>query len=192
MLRKVIFVFAVSMLTSLSAGAADTFKIDPVHSSIVFKIKHFNASFVYGRFNDVEGKIVFDEANPAGSSVELDVKAESADTHNAARDEHIKKPDFLDSKQFPTISFKSSAVAKGRDADSFDISGDFTLHGVTKPVKVTFVKTGMGLDPKGNTHIGFEGSFTIKRSDYGINFMPDPKVLGDEIPLMIAIEAVKQ
>ena len=184
-------VVAVATIAGLSqVHAADTYKIDPVHSSILFKVKHLNVGNFYGRFNDVDGTIVFDEANPAGDSVNVEIKTESIDTHNEGREKHLKGADFFDAKQFPTMSFKSKSVEKGKDADSFDISGDFTLHGVTKPMKVTFVKTGAGADPKGGQHIGFEGAFAIKRSDYSMNFMQGP--LGDDISIIISIEAGKQ
>lgn len=183
-----IAMLALSALSS--AMAADTYKIEGVHTSVLFKAKHMNISWVWGRFNAVEGSVVFDEANPAGSSVEATVKADSVDTGEPKRDAHLKKPDFFDSTQFPTITFKSKSVEKGKDADTFDVTADFTLHGVTKPVKVTFTKTGQAADPKGNAHIGFEGAFTIKRTDYGMNFMVGP--VSDEIPITLDIDAVKQ
>lgn len=178
------------VLAVLIAGplaAADTYKIDGVHSTAIFRIKHMNTSYSYGRFNDISGKIVNDAANPAAGSVEIEIKADSIDTHNANRDGHLKSPDFLNTKQFPVITFKSKEIKKAGDA--LEVSGDFTLHGVTKPVTTKVVQTGTGKNPKGGELIGFETTFTIKRSDYGMNFMPGG--LGDVVQITFASEAVK-
>ena len=182
------------LATVLLAGiplvqAADTYKLDPVHSFVIFKIKHMNSSNTYGRFNEPTGTIVVDDANPAGSSVEVELKSDNVDTHEPKRDQHLKKADFFDAVQFPTITFKSKTVEKGKEEGALDITGDLTLHGVTKSIKVTFVKTGAMSDPKMGTHIGYEGTFTIKRSDYGMNFMP--AMIGDDVQLTVAVEAVK-
>ena len=172
------------------AHAADTYKLDPVHSFVIFKIKHFNTSNTYGRLNAPTGTVVVDEADPTKSTVEVEVKSDNVDTNEPKRDQHLKKADFFDAVQFPVITFKSKSVAKGKDEGSVDIDGEMTLHGVTKPVKVTFTKTGASSDPKMGTRIGYEGTFTIKRSDYGMNFMVGP--VGDDVQLTVAIEAAKQ
>ena len=124
-----------------AASAAETYKLDPVHSSVLFKAKHLNVADFYGRFNDFSGTVTFDNENPSKSSVNLEVKVESLDTHEAKRDQHLKSPDFFNAKQFPVIAFKSTKVEKA-GADSYKVTGDFTLHGVTKPVTVEFKKTG--------------------------------------------------
>ena len=182
------------LATVLLAGipmvqAADTYKIDSVHSFVIFKIKHFNTGNTYGRFNDPTGTIVVDDANPAGSSVEVEVKSDNVDTHEPKRDQHLKKADFLDAVQFPAITFKSKSVEKGKDEGALDVTGDLTLHGVTKSIKVTFLKTGASSDPKMGTRVGYEGTFTIKRADYGMNFMPG--AVGDDVQLTVAVEATK-
>jgi len=179
MSRFLVALFVV--IISFSTFAADTYNIDPVHSSANFKIKHMNVSNVYGRFNTVTGTIKFDDANLKDSSVSIEVKADSIDTNNAKRDQHVKGPDFLDAAQFATITFKSTAIEKG-EGDNYVVTGDFTLHGVTKSIKVTMTKVGAA-----NGKIGFDGLFSIKRSDYGIKYMPD--ALGDDIFLAIGVEA---
>jgi len=171
------------VLASLASAFAADYNVDPVHSSVIFKIKHMNVSNVYGRFNKVSGTIKFDDANLKDSSVSIEVKADSLDTNNEKRDQHAKGPDLLDAAQFATMTFKSTGVEKG-DGDKYVVSGDFTLHGVTKPIKITMTKIGAA-DGK----VGFDGEFTIKRGDYGIKFMP--QALGDDIVLYVGVEAAQ-
>ncbi len=173
---------------ALPARAADTYKIDAVHSSVVFSAMHLGITNFYGRFNDVSGDVVFDKENPAKSSVNVTVPVESLDTHNAKRDQHLKSPDFFNAKQFPVITFKSNAVAAS--GESYKVSGDFALHGVTKPITVEFKKLGEGKGMQGELRAGGEAKFTIKRSDYGMTFMPGG--VGDEITIVLSLEGVKQ
>src|SRR5437762_14145242 len=118
----------------LSANAADTFKVDPVHSFVLFSVQHLGIANTYGRFNDISGIVVFDRDNPSNSSVELSVPVESLDTNNAIRERSLKSPDFFNAKQFPTITFKSTKIEGS--GDTLKVSGDLTLRGVTKPLTV--------------------------------------------------------
>ena len=182
---------AVALLASVFGPAfAETtnYKIDPVHSTVLFKIQHFGAGNFYGRFNSFDGTVAFDDADPSKSSVNLNIKADSIDTANQKRDEHVKGPDFLNVAQFPAITFKSTAVKKVDDKN-FDLTGDVTLHGVTKPVTAKVEMIGKGKDPRGGERAGAEAKFTIKRSDFGISFMPGG--LGEEISVIAALEATK-
>lgn len=168
--------------------AADTYKIDPVHSSVVFGIMHLGVTNVYGRFNDISGTAVFDTEDPSKSSVDIEVKVESIDTDEPKRDQHLKSPDFFNAKQFPVMTFKSNKVeAKG---DNYTISGDFTLHGVTKPLTVDFKKGAVAKGMQGETRTGGETHFAIKRSDFGMKFMPD--AIGDEVKIVVSFEGIKQ
>ncbi|MEY2490022.1 MAG: hypothetical protein QOC70_1964 [Verrucomicrobiota bacterium] len=171
-----------------SANAADTFKVDPVHSFVLFSVQHFGVSNSYGRFNDISGTVVFDKDNPSKSSVELSVPVESLDTNNAKRDQSLKSPDYLNAKQFPTLKFKSTKVQGS--GDTLKVSGDFTLHGVTKPLTVDFKKVGEGKGLQGEARAGGETRFTIKRSDFGMNFMQG--AVGDEVTIILSLEGVKQ
>src|SRR3979411_1327134 len=119
---------------ALSANAADTFKVDPVHSFVLFSVQHLGIANTYGRFNDISGTVVFDKGNPWQSSVELSVQVESLDTHNSIRERSLKSPDYFDAKQFPTMTFKSTKVEGS--GDMLKVSGDLTIRGVTKPVTV--------------------------------------------------------
>jgi polyisoprenoid-binding protein YceI len=171
------------------ARAADTYAIDQVHSAVIFKAHHLGAGWVYGMFTEMSGSIAYDTANPAGSSVDLTVKTDSLTTHAAQRDTHLKSPDFFNAKQFPKITFKSTSVTKVDDK-TMNVTGDLTIHGVTKAVTAKVTHTGTGKDPKGAQIIGFETAFPVKRSDYGITYwIPQ---IDDEVPLIISLEGTKK
>lgn len=165
-------------------AAPGAWGVDPVHSSMVFRIKHMNTAYFYGTFNNVTGTINFDEAKPEASSLDLTVQIESVETHAEPRNKHLKSKDFFNAAEYPTATFKSTSW-KG-SGNSFDVTGDMTLHGVTKPVTIKLEKTGQGKGQRGEI-VGFESNFTIKRSDFGITFMPDG--LGDEVKVMVGLEA---
>ena len=170
------------------AQAADTYTVDPVHSSISFMIEHAGISNIHGRFNDFSGKITIDKADPARSSFALSIPIESIDTNNVKRDEHLRAPDYFNVKQFPTMSFQSTKV-KAIDG-GYEVTGDLTLHGVTR--SLTFKVKGADKVvefPKGTQRIGLVSTFSIVRSDFGVD--AEPKALGDEIPITIGIEAAK-
>jgi len=183
-------VLAASVFLGSQALAADTYQVDPVHSFVSFRIQHLEVSYTYGRFNEPTGTLVIDESDPSKSTLEFSVETEKVDTGNAGRDAHLKKADFFSAAEFPQIAFKSNSVKK-IDDKTWEVTGDLTLHGVTKPLtlKVNRTGTGPGMKP-GTTLTGLETSFTIKRSDFGMNYMV-PKI-GDEVTLWVAIEAGKQ
>lgn len=170
------------------ALAADTYKVDPVHSFVPFRIKHLDVSYSYGRFNNPTGTVVWDAADPSQSSFNVELKTENVDTDNQKRDDHLKGPDFFDAKQFPTITFQSTAV-KAAGENKFDVTGDLTLHGVTKTITITLDKTGEAQTQMGY-RAGWEAGFKIKRSDYGMTGMVGP--VADEVELRVSIEGVKQ
>jgi polyisoprenoid-binding protein YceI len=171
-----------------AAAEKATYKVDPIHSSIIFKVLHMGASHVWGRFNAFSGSAVIDEANPSASSLEFEIKTDSVDTGNAMRDGHLKKPDFFNASQFPTILFKAKNVKKSGEG-AYEASGDLTLHGVTKPLTLKLERVGTGKGPRGGEVTGFDSSFAIKRSDYGMNFMIGP--VSDEIGLTVSVECAK-
>jgi polyisoprenoid-binding protein YceI len=184
------FTLVVALVSAfvLSADAADTFKVDPVHSFVLFSVQHLGIANTYGRFNDIAGTVVFDRDNPAKSSVELSVQVESLDTHNAIRERSLKSPDFFDVKQFPTMTFKSTKVEGS--GDLLKVSGDLTIRGVTKAVTVDFKKGGEGKGVFGEMRGGGETRFTIKRSDFGMNFQLGE--VGDEVTIILSLEGVKK
>ncbi len=185
---KILWLAVATLSISTLAIAAESFQVDTVHSSVLFRVKHMNASYAYGRFNDVTGKFLVNEADPSKSVFDLTINAESVDTANAKRDLHLKGPDFFNVKQFPTISFKSKSVAKS--AAGYDVTGDLTLHGVTRPVTFKVGVTGSAKGMRGESLAGVEASAVLKRSDFGMTYMVGP--IGDEITVTAALEGSRK
>jgi len=185
-----LFLSAALFFATLSVQAApETYKIDPAHSSVEFKIRHLGISWVTGVFKDFEGTIVYDEEDPSKNVIEVTVKAASVDTSNDTRNEHLKKPEFFDVDKYPTLKFKSTKVEKTPDG-KFKVTGDFTLLAVTKSIEVNVEGSGPVQGMKGETRRGGDTDFTIKRSDYGMKEMVGP--IGDEVKISLAFSAVKQ
>jgi polyisoprenoid-binding protein YceI len=170
-------------------AGSEHFKVDAVHSSIGFRIEHLNVAFFYGRFNDVSGTFAFDEADPANTVLDIHIRAASIDTHNALRDRHLKSADFFNIGKFKEITFRSTG-ANRLDEHRFNIAGNLTLLGVTQPLTVMVTRTGTGPGMHGEQRSGFETSFQIKRSDFGMNAMLD--LLGNDVTLTVSIEGVKE
>ncbi|WP_296254940.1 MULTISPECIES: YceI family protein [unclassified Pseudomonas] len=196
MLKKTLAAFALGTAL-LSAGqtmAADyTIDKEGQHAFINFKISHLGYSFIYGTFKDWDGTFSFDAAKPEDSKIKIDVKTASVFTNHAERDKHISSKDFLDVATYPDAKFVSTKVTNvGKNADgqtTADVIGDLTLHGVTKPVTVKTTFLGEGKDPWGGYRAGFEGTTTIKRSDFGK--MMDLGPQSDTMTLDISFEGVK-
>lgn len=193
-MKKSLSLFAALLGASiLSAQADDTYKIDPVHSAISFKVRHF-FSFVNGSFKKFEGTITVDPDHPEKSSVTATIDAASVDTRNEKRDEDLRSSDFFDVAKYPTITFKSKSV-KQTGADSGDIVGDLTMHGVSKEITlhVKFLGKGMGLG--GKPISGWQVTpDPIKRSDYGLTWskaVEGTAVVGEEVTISIDVEADK-
>jgi polyisoprenoid-binding protein YceI len=178
---------AVLVAAGSSLAIADNYTIDPVHSSAIFRIKHMNATYLYGRINSPEGTVNWDASNPEASSFDVTLKADNIDTNNKMRDGDLKGPNYFNAKEFPTLTFKSKSVKK-TDATHFEVTGDLTIHGVTKSITVPMEHTGDG-KMKGTTVSGFETTFTINRSDFG---MKEMQGVGDEVKIMVAFEADKK
>jgi polyisoprenoid-binding protein YceI len=155
-----------STRTPIPAG---TYTIDATHSRIGFVARHAMVTKVRGSFNEFDGAGAFDPADPAAAHLQLTIKAASIDTRNADRDAHLRSNDFFDMDTYPEISFVSTAVEQTGD-DDYQVTGDLTIKGVTKPVKVDFEYTGTAVDPYGNTRIGLDGKTTINRKDWGVNW----------------------
>ena len=185
----VVALFVLILAGGASPSAAADFSVDPVHSSVIFKVDHLGVANVYGRFNDVSGVFSFDPASPASATFDVVVKAESIDTNAEKRDQHIAGPDFLDSKQFPVIKLKSKSVKKTGE-NTYQVTADLELRGVTKPITIDLEHTGMATDPRGTTRAGFEARFTINRMDYGVSFMPDG--VGKDVAFIVSIEGTQK
>ena len=156
-------------MTTASTTPTGTYAIDPSHSRIGFVARHAMVTKVRGSFNEFEGSGHFDAENPANSHLALIIQANSIDTRNEDRDGHLKSNDFFDMETYPEIKFASTAVEKVDD-DNYRVTGDLTIKDVTKPVTVDFEYTGTAVDPYQNQRIGFDGSTTVNRKDWGVNW----------------------
>ncbi|GJQ29544.1 MAG: polyisoprenoid-binding protein [Phycisphaerae bacterium] len=171
--------------TSAAAGA---WTVDPVHSFVVFKIRHNGAGNAYGMIHNPAGTFTIDPAKPEASSIEVTLQAEKVSTGNDGRDKHIRNPDFFNAKEYPTMKFTSTAF-KSAGENAFDVTGNLTFLGQTRPITARLVTLGTG-QGRGGPVMGVEATFTIKRSDFGNKTMIGP--LGDEVAITVALEAGQQ
>ena len=173
---------------SLTAQAAPvTYKLDPSHTMVLFSWNHFGFSNPTANLGIGEGTLVYDEAKPANSSVEVSLPLANLDTHVRALDEHLKKPDFFDAAKYPVVTFKSTHV-EPLGGNKFKVTGDLTVHGVTKPVVLDATLNKAGMQPMLKVPaIGFDATATIKRSDFGVGaYVPN---VSDEVQIRITTEA---
>jgi polyisoprenoid-binding protein YceI len=171
---------------SAAPARAENYKIDPTHSSLIFRVKHMGVGHIYGRFNDFSGSFSFEGK---GGALEVEIKAVSVDTNNKDRDAHLRKADFFNAPEFPKIAFKSTSV-KALNALNYEVTGNLTLHGVTKSVTAKLERIGTGKGPRGAVISGFETTFTLKRSDFGMKF--GVPAIGDEVRITLAAEGIRQ
>jgi polyisoprenoid-binding protein YceI len=173
-------------LATATAQGADTYKVDAVHSSVVFRVKHMGVSYFFGSFDQVGGSFTLDPADPSKCQFDIEIQAGSVDTRNPQRDQHIKSNGFLNAAQYPKITFKSKSVSSA-GKDTYEAKGDLTLHGVTKPVTIKIQQTGTGKGMRpGSALAGIYADFTIKRSDFGMKGMVGP--VSDDVELMVGLE----
>ena len=170
------------------------YKIDPMHSTIGFAIRHLEINWVEGRFKDFAGTIHYDESDLTKSSVEFTAKIESIDTGVAPRDNHLRTADFFEAEKYPEMTFKSTRVERKGKQDGV-LHGDFTLKGVTKQVSLPFTITGAIKDGQGNTRFGVSAKTTINRRDYGITWGKPMSGggldIGNEVTINLQLEALK-
>ena len=172
-----------------------TWNIDPSHSAIAFSVRHMVVSKTRGRFLKWSGQIRFDPDEPAASSVEVTIDPASLDTAEPQRDAHLRSADFFDVEKFPTASFRSTKV-EGLAGDRYRITGNLTLHGVTKAVVLDATYEGSGKDPWGGERAGFVASTSIDRRDFGLEWNKALEtgglLVGEKVELTLEVEAVKQ
>ena len=188
-MKRIVTTMSLLLALTLSGRVfAETFKVDSAHSWLVFKIRHLDVASAWGLISAPTGSVTIDDADASKNSVQIEAKVDSILTGNAQRDAHLKNPDFFDSKQFPNIGFKSSSVKKTAD-NTYEAVGEFTMHGVTKPLTVTLKKTGEGDRGRQGYRAGFETTFTLKRSDFGMTGMTN--AVADEVTIMASIEGTR-
>ena len=190
--------FKSAVLVAVFAAAplfAETFTIDAGHSDASFRVKHLMSN-VKGNFGDLAGTIDLNRENPAASSVEFTINAASIDTSNDNRDKHLRSADFFDVEKFPQITFKSTKIAPSGTKDLYNVTGNLTMHGVTKQVVLPVTFLGFAKDPWGNERAGFEIETTLNRKDYGLNWNKALDqggfLLGEDVKVSIALETVKK
>ncbi|GAA0226023.1 YceI family protein [Cryptosporangium japonicum] len=170
------------------------YTLDVSHTRIGFVARHAMVTKVRGSFNEFEGSAVVDGDNPEKSSAKVTIKTASIDTRNEQRDGHLRTNDFLDPETYPEITFVTTAV-QAVDADNYEVTGDLTIKGVTKSITIPFAFEGAAKDPFGNVRIGFEGSVTINRQDFGITWNAALETGGvlvsDKITLEFEVSAIK-
>lgn len=179
---------------ALPALAAD-YEIDSAHTAAQFSVRHLMVSNVRGSFKKVAGKVVFDEANPSATVVQATIDVSTVDTGEPARDTHLKSPDFFDLAKFPTMTFVSKSASK--TSQGLDVSGDLTLHGVTKPVVLHVSEiTNEMKDPRGILRRGATATTVINRQEFGIVWNHDLDgggvVISNEVTITIDIEIARK
>lgn len=190
-----LFLPALALLASLSAANAatpapartETYVLDPAHTNIGFRVRHL-MSRINGRFTKAEGTVVLDNEDLSKSSVQVTIEVDSVSTSNDQRDTHLRSADFFDAAKFPTITFKSTSI-KAVDKDRLEVTGQFTMKGVTKTLVLPITRLGVAADPWKNIIAGFEGELKVNRQDYGVSY--GPGLVGDEVEIDLNVEAKK-
>ncbi|HEY7923694.1 MAG: YceI family protein [Burkholderiales bacterium] len=186
-------VLAASLALATPVLAGETYSFDKAHTTVGFQVRHIYTN-VSGKFTDFTGTIQVDRAKPESSTVDFTIQATSIDTSEPRRDQHLRSADFFDVANNPTITFKSTSI-KANGKDSWLVTGDFTMHGVTKSVVLPVTLLGEGKDPFGNEKMGLETGLTINRKDYGLTWNKALEtggvLVGEEVKVQIAIEANK-
>ena len=178
-------------MTTATATALKTYKIDPAHSEATFQVRHLITK-VRGRFPEFDGAITFAPGAPADSSVVFAIQTKSVDTNQAQRDEHLRSADFFDVEKFPLLTFKSTAVA-ARGDQQFDVTGELTIRDVTKTITLPVTYLGGAKDPWGTDKVAFETEITLNRKDYGLNWNAALEtggfLVGDDVKVSLSIQA---
>ena len=190
------FVLVALLAGTVPALAESAWEIDPVHSSVQFSVRHMMVSNVRGEFTKVSGTVRADERDVTRSTIEATIDASSIDTREPKRDEHLRGPDFLDVAKYPTITFRSTKITKTGEG-RYDVAGDLTLHGVTRPVVLAVEgPTAEVKDPRGAVRAGATATTRIDRREFGIAWSKaldgGGLVVGNEIAITIDVEGVKK
>ena len=178
-----------------TARAADVYDLDQSHFSIVFSVSHMNMSYTYGIFRQAQARVTLDHENPSATQFQLTINAESIDTNNEGRDKHLKGPDFFDVATYPAITFQSTTVVPVNEPKRivYQVTGDLTMHGVTRQVTLPIELLGEGPGPDGQgQHAGFLSQTELKRSDFGMTKFLENNMVGDAIGITVSFEGIKQ
>jgi len=179
---------------STNCFAAD-YEIDASHTKITFKVRHLGISWVPGSFTKLKGNFSFDEKEIAKSKAEASIEVDSVNTENQKRDEHLKSEDFFAAPKFPEIKFVSKEIRSVK-GNKFEVVGDLTMHGVTKPIVLDAEYFGLAKDPYGNERAGFSAVAKLNRKDFGLQWSKlletGAMVVGDEVSINLDVEGIKK
>ena len=183
----------IATMAAVSTAIAEEYVIDTegMHAFVQFRVKHLGYSWLYGRFNSFSGNFSYDEADATANKITVEIDTTSLDTNHAERDKHLRSGDFLDTDQFPTATFESTAYSATGE-NTADLSGNLTLHGVTNEVVINVEHIAGGDDPWGGYRQGFEGRATIEPGDYGIDMVGQLGPAAGTVELMLTVEGVRQ
>jgi polyisoprenoid-binding protein YceI len=173
-----------------TAKPQQTFEVDSVHSTSLFRVQHLGAGMFYGRFNDVTGTIKYAPGSETDLSFNIEIDVNSVDTGNSNLDGHLKSPDFFNSVEFASMHF-SSRSAKLVKPDVYRVEGDLKIHGVSRPITVDIEQTGLAAGKRGE-RVGFETVFEIKRSEFGMEYGLGENGIGDSTRVIVSLEAIAQ
>ncbi|MCS6771083.1 MAG: YceI family protein [Kiritimatiellae bacterium] len=193
-MKKLSAVFALIAIGFSGALRAATYEVDPSHSHIGFAVRHMVVATVRGTFDEYVGSFNYDPENPANFSASATIKTASINTRNAKRDDHLRSPDFFDAEQFPEIKFETTGAELA--GDQLVVRGNLTMRGVTKEIILPLTFSGIVKDPWGNTRVGFEGSTTINRQDWGISWSKTLDtgglVVSDDVKIELSVEGIQK
>jgi len=182
-------------MTDTTQPETKPWRIDASHSNVEFAVRHLMISTVKGRFAGVEGAVTIDERDPSRSAVDVTIDAASIDTRVEQRDQHLRSADFFEVEKYPAITFKSTHVARNGEG-AFAVTGDLTIHGVTRSVTLAVAEEGRTRDPWGNDRVAFSASAKINRKDFGLHWNQVLEAggvaVGDEIKIAIDVELMRQ
>jgi len=189
-MRFFVFIVVLSLIPVIpTAAQVQTWNIDPAHTAAQFSVRHMGISTVRGAFTKVSGSIQYDPSDPAKTTIEATIDANSVDTRVEKRDNDLRSPDFFDVAKYPALTFKSKRVETA-GSGKMKVVGDLTIHGVTKEVVLDVDgPTAPIKDPRGNLHMGASATTTVNRKDFGVNGAG--AAVGDDVPITIDMELVR-
>lgn len=180
------------------ASHSGRYEIDNVHTAVLFQVNHLGVSNSWGRFNRVSGTLIVDDETPAESMIRLEIDAASIDTNDEtgvpdaqkdARDKHLRGADFFNVEEFPTLEFESEQV-KDLGGGKLEVTGPFTMHGVTRPITAIVTRIGAATGAQFGTRIGYDAQLELDRTQFGMDYLPD--LLGTKVKVFISLEAIKR
>ncbi len=188
-LTRILATATLALAASQTQAAAEPghYRIDPAHTSILFTVGHLNTSRLVGRFNRFEGEFVLQAGQ---GKIDIRIDTASVDTNHQKRDKHLRSPDFFNARQFPQMRFVSQQIRFNQNGEPVAAEGRLSLHGKQRPVSLKITPVGAGKDPWGGYRAGYTATTTIKRSDFGMDYMLGG--IGDEIAITLEVEGIKQ